>query len=1047
MKFSLPLISYVSVVCIALTACGGGSSDNKNNSSSKVAQTGSSKTASVAESSSDASSSMPAATVVLSGRVAIGAAIPNATVVARCADGSGFIAPVVTDINGGYQGTIPATASLPCALQARGGQPEVVLHSYATSAGNVNITVLTDLILAGASGQSPAAWFDSSDWQSVGEMLEATQNELARQLAQSGYTLDSETFSPFTVSFVIGDAHDQIMDRLQEAIAADGDLDSYEDLIEQIKSGEGLGVIPPVPASSSSSSSSAAQTSSVQTSLDDSPVPSSSSSLSSSAASSVASSTTVVVPAPSSVPASSVAPSSVPASSVAPSSVPASSSSVESSSVASSSTPASSSAASSSTPAWNLVWEDEFEGTSIDSSKWEHEVNCWGGGNNEAQCYVDSPANSFVDDGILNIKAIKGNVCGPEKNQEDPGYPGATVCKDYSSARLRTKGKGDWKYGRMEVRAKVPEGVGIWPAIWMLPTSTSIYGGWPHSGEIDIFEAFQPGITGPAPTGAANEIHGTLHYGFSWPWNQYSGADYVPPTNIWDDFYTYAVEWEEGEIRWYVNNVLFARNSNNWFIYYWGGQEVGYKVGTGAQPFDQPFHMILNIALGNGSYVPLPNFAGEKTMEVDYVRVYECSADTVTGKGCETPTANATVVAKDIVGHVPPADVREDVWLYRGSEGGIQTLTFDLDGDEVNNTLQHAVWNDSGALASNPGAEPIDNGSGGAVVWDLNYSNAGPAVAWLASADMTGVEGVLSGFNFGSDPLHNRARQLGEYKFDIWVESAAPGAKLSVKLGSGFPHISIDEVALTPDMVGKWTSVSVRFSTLRQAVGSWSQVDWSSVNNPFELEILGGAAHVQLDNIRISCLEDCAIKPKLAPDSLTEDFSLFENGATNGAEDYYLGQWSENGNPVVVGVAEAVDNEGGARGDVMDVLFDIPVNGVAFIQSLDYSGGGAGVVAYKDLSAFSGGKLKFDIYVADYGTSTGNLIIEIHSASGNGAGDIGRPAAGQWHSLELNIGPGGINPATLAQVQTPFLILPAWGGQGRGVHIQLDNVRWELPTP
>src|SRR5690606_39487838 len=104
--------------------------------------------------------------------------------------------------------------------------------------------------------------------------------------------------------------------------------------------------------------------------------------------------------------------------------------------------------------------------------------------------------------------------------------------------------------------------------------------------------------------------------------NQNSGASYTPPTNIWEEFHTYIVEWEEGEIRWYVDDVLFARNSGNWFTYYGGGQEVGYQVGDVAQPFDQRFHMILNVALGNGGYVPWPRFeaADDVRMEVDYVR-------------------------------------------------------------------------------------------------------------------------------------------------------------------------------------------------------------------------------------------------------------------------------------------------------------------------------------------------------------------------------------------------------------------------------------------
>ena len=119
---------------------------------------------------------------------------------------------------------------------------------------------------------------------------------------------------------------------------------------------------------------------------------------------------------------------------------------------------------------WQLVWSDEFDGTDIDSSKWTHEVNCDGGGNDEKQCYTANSENSFVQDGKLNIVAL------PEQRQALP----------YSSARLISKNKGDWSYGRFEIRAKAPRGQGSWPAIWMLPTD-DIYGGWPHSGEIDIF--------------------------------------------------------------------------------------------------------------------------------------------------------------------------------------------------------------------------------------------------------------------------------------------------------------------------------------------------------------------------------------------------------------------------------------------------------------------------------------------------------------------------------------------------------------------------------
>ncbi|MCP8899945.1 family 16 glycosylhydrolase [Gilvimarinus xylanilyticus] len=716
-------------------------------------------------------------------------------------------------------------------------------------------------------------------------------------------------------------------------------------------------------------------------------------------------------------------------------------SSISSSSSTSSEGPSSSSSSSSSTDStvpetldsgWELVWNDEFNGTDIDGTKWEHEVNCWGGGNNEAQCYTDDSANSYVEDSLLHIAAIyePGQVCGPATNQEDPNYNPAdtSVCKDYSSARLRTRGKADWQYGRMEIRAKMPQGVGVWPALWMLP-SDNIYGAWPHSGEIDIFEAFQPGVSGPAPTGAANEMHGTLHYGFAWPWNQYSGAGYEPPTNIWDDFYTYAVEWEEGEIRWYVDDVLFARNTGNWFIYYWGGQEVGYQVGEDAQPFDQAFHMLLNVALGNGEYIDLPTFTDTRTMTVDYVRVYECAHDPVTGKGCESAADDRDVT--NIVGHLPPADARDELVLYSGADGGIQTLSFDVNGTTVQNPLQYAEWNDSGALASNPSAAPIDDGSGSTTVWDLQFNNTGAAVAWLASDAMSSYPGVEAGFNFGSDPLHNRPRNLGEFKFDIWVEAANIGSKLVVKLGSGFPDLSIEDVDLTADMVGKWTPVSVRFYSLRQAEGSWSQVDWSSVMRPIELELLGGAAHIQLDNIRIACLEDCAIEPKLAPVTITDDMDVFVNGLAADWGNPGFGVWQAEGQIINLD-ATVTDAD---KGTVLQAEFTQNNMGTFYIQD----------AAAKDLSAFANGNLVFDLKVVSNSGNSDGFLVKVESTGGNSSNEVPvpLPAGNDWTTISVPFTELANGAFDLEKVNTPFSMWPVFGQQQ--VTFQIANLRWELP--
>ncbi|WP_133471236.1 family 16 glycosylhydrolase [Paraglaciecola marina] len=291
---------------------------------------------------------------------------------------------------------------------------------------------------------------------------------------------------------------------------------------------------------------------------------------------------------------------------------------------------------------WQLVWSDEFEGTEIDESKWSHEVNCDGGGNNEKQCYTDSADNSYIENGVLNI------VAKAESGQSLP----------YSSARLRTVDKGDWTYGRFEIRAKAPSGQGAWPAIWMLPTDY-VYGGWPHSGEIDIFEAVNLGVPLDDGTGSVESaVHGTLHYGQSWPNNDYSGLDYALPdeANPADDFHVYAIEWEEGEIRWYVDGVLYQTQLKSEVSYNengvadglehrgWYTEQDGEFAYTEA-PFDERFHMILNFAVGgdwpenvNQGGVDPSAFDGTNKFQVDYVRVYECSVNPTNGQGCATVT-------------------------------------------------------------------------------------------------------------------------------------------------------------------------------------------------------------------------------------------------------------------------------------------------------------------------------------------------------------------------------------------------------------------------
>jgi len=241
--------------------------------------------------------------------------------------------------------------------------------------------------------------------------------------------------------------------------------------------------------------------------------------------------------------------------------------------------------------AWDLVWADEFDlpnGSAPDSTKWNHQQGGSGWGNGELQHYTDSVENSFIQDGMLIIKVNKEYMLG----------------RDYTSARLTTQFKGDWTNGRFEIRAKLPNTQGIWPAFWLLP-SRGRYGSGPPGGEIDIME-----MIGSEP----NRSYGTLHFGNP---AEHSSNSYDLPNGITysDDFHTFALEWEPNEISWYVDDVLF-HSVTEWF--------TSAKNATYPAPYDQDFYLLVNVAVG-GHWPGNPDDTSvfPQMMYVDYVRVYQ----------------------------------------------------------------------------------------------------------------------------------------------------------------------------------------------------------------------------------------------------------------------------------------------------------------------------------------------------------------------------------------------------------------------------------------
>ncbi len=243
---------------------------------------------------------------------------------------------------------------------------------------------------------------------------------------------------------------------------------------------------------------------------------------------------------------------------------------------------------------YTVVWEDLFEGDSLNLDDWNIETHEPGWVNNELQEYTESPDNIYVKDGNLVIKPIKtvdesGNV-------------------SYTSGRVNTQNKHDFKYGLFEARVKVPAGQGYLPAFWMMPTNENLYGQWPRCGEIDIMEVLGH---------QTDTSYGTIHYGN--PHSESQGSYTLKEGNFVDEYHTFTAEWEPGKISWYVDGIL-VHTENDWYSATEGQGEITYPA-----PFDQPFYMILNLAVG-GNWPGNPDATTDfdnAALVVDYVRVYQ----------------------------------------------------------------------------------------------------------------------------------------------------------------------------------------------------------------------------------------------------------------------------------------------------------------------------------------------------------------------------------------------------------------------------------------
>lgn len=421
-----------------------------------------------------------------------------------------------------------------------------------------------------------------------------------------------------------------------------------------------------------------------------------------------------------------------------------------------------------------LVWNDEFDGEALDTTKWDYqygnggEYGNPGWGNQEVQYYLNREENVRVEDGKLIITALK----------EDTAMP-------YTSARIRTiTNRGvplfATTYGRVEARIKMPVGEGIWPAFWMLPVDQSIYGAWAASGEIDIMEA-----KGRLP----EQIGGACHFGKVWPNNTYENQEYFfqDGTDI-TDYHLYSVEWEPDEIRWYVDNECYF-TLTDWFSQ---GKEPGTNYAEPA-PFDVPFYIILNMAVG-GTFDPeadLDNAEFPVEMEVDFVRVYQKE------EGYDTSSMR-----------VETPGLEKEISY---STNGIFNGAF----DQGNNRL--AYWTAEGMEVTVPDFVEKEDGT-------VDYSRMAELVAMTEDATLSQAGIPLEGGN--------------EYLVSLEIAGDA-AAKVGIRLIGSDETVYVDE---TCSYAGGEVTVAEYAFTVPEGV--------ADDNANFVITLAGGAT-VKVDNVQV----------------------------------------------------------------------------------------------------------------------------------------------------------------------------------------------------
>ncbi len=665
---------------------------------------------------------------------------------------------------------------------------------------------------------------------------------------------------------------------------------------------------------------------------------------------------------------------------------------------------------------WELVWSDEFDGATVDSANWTFqegdgsEYGLPGWGNNELQYYeADNASIQTVNDASALVIAAEQETVGN---------------KQYTSARMRSIDKFDFKYGRVEIRAKAAPGEGMWSSVWMMP-SDDIYGTWAAGGEVDIMEVVNAGTD-------RQTVFLAAHHGFSSPLNQVISE----PADVNDasDWHTYALEWSGDYLRWFVDGVhLQTVDKDAYYSYYYKSEFEGYALAADpAAPFNQDFHLIVNLAVGGiGPGVPLDPSAVPGEMAVDYIRVFRCTAGGENGVGCNSK-ADRYLESPEVT----PPEVNVNP-IYVDAAG---PLTWDFLTGEVTRDLMLAVgYDNNGAMSV---SEVAVDGRGNVI--DVMTTMGGNVVIHAADGEVLDVFGHRGG---------------GELKFDMYIDSAmtAPFSSVAIKMDSGFPALGSVDISLAELPKDEWFSYSVSISDLLDNPGE-APLALGAVMNVFVIEP-SNAAHIQLDNISLVCgtpyTDGCGIAAPVQETDAAVVTVLDDNGEAGSA-------WS----PGICAVSSEDWGTDYCSGSTTNqVTWSVMPSGDADIGTaieVNFAAGeGAAWFIVSDvglnLSTFrTAGSLRFDMNIPE-ATAAKGLIYKVESVFPNGTGridlDLTGHTPGTWQSFDIPVSellastaaasdefnPGG--PLDIERVKAGIVISPI--GEQEGDSFTIANVRYE----